>query len=55
MGRNRIDEEEVALLQSVGQGRMWVNEGALQQIQKVLLSCSTLEGLGYVTVNEKAL
>ena len=49
MGRDRIDEE-IALSEG---GSKHGNGGALQQIQKVLLGCLTLEGLGYVPVDEK--
>jgi hypothetical protein len=55
MGRDRVDEEEIALSPSYRQGSMRGNGGDLQQIQKVLLGCSTPEGLGYVPVDEKRL
>ena len=50
-----MDEEKITLPPSVGQSRVRGDGSALQEIQKVLLSRSTSEGLGYVPVNEKGL
>lgn len=54
MGRD-IVEEEIALPPSARQDCVWGDEGASQKIQKVLLSCSTAECPGYVSVNEQGL
>lgn len=51
MGRD-IVEEEIALPPSARQDCVRGDEGASQKIQKVLLSCSTAECPGYVSVNE---
>ncbi len=55
VGRDRVEEEEIALSPGVGQGGVGGNGGALQKIQEVLFGCAAPEGLGYVPVNEKGL
>lgn len=55
VGRDGVEEEEMALPTLVGQGGVWGNGGALQKIEKVLFGCTAPEGLGYVPVNEKCL
>ena len=48
MGRDRMDEDEIALPLSVGRSRMRGNGGALQLVEKKLLCCSARisKGLG---------
>ena len=55
MGRGGLEEEEIALLAGVGQGGVCGDGGAFEKFQKVLFCCTTPDGLGYVTIDEKGL
>jgi hypothetical protein len=55
VGRDSVEEEEIALPPGVGQDGLWGNGVALQKIQKVLFGCTAPEGLGYGPVHEEGL
>jgi len=55
VGRDGLEQEEIALSPGVGQDGVWRDGGALQKIQEVLFGCTAPDGLGYVPVNEKGL
>jgi hypothetical protein len=55
VGRDGVEEEEVAFPCWVGRGCVGGNRGTFQEIQKVVFGCAAPEGLGYVSVNEKCL
>jgi hypothetical protein len=52
VGRDRVEEEEIALPRREERGCVWGDRGALEEIQTVLFGRTALEGLRYVPVNE---